>query len=60
MARRSTHRRHSSASPAGAPPRPGGSDVSRDGQRMLVNMPAAEVAPTPMTLVLNWSAALRK
>jgi Tol biopolymer transport system component/predicted Ser/Thr protein kinase len=43
-----------------ATPRPQGSDVSRDGKRMLVNMPAAEVAPTPMTIVLNWTAALRK
>jgi eukaryotic-like serine/threonine-protein kinase len=40
--------------------RPQGSDMSRDGQRMLVNMPAAEVAPNPMTLVLNWSAGLKK
>jgi Tol biopolymer transport system component/predicted Ser/Thr protein kinase len=37
-----------------------GSDVSRDGQRMLVNMPAADVAPNPMTLVLNWTSGLRK
>jgi Tol biopolymer transport system component/predicted Ser/Thr protein kinase len=43
-----------------ATPRPQGSDVSRDGKRMLVNMPAAEVAPTPMTIVLNWTAALPK
>jgi Tol biopolymer transport system component len=43
-----------------ATPRPWGSDVSRDGQRLLVNMPAAEVAPNPMTIVLNWTTELRK
>jgi eukaryotic-like serine/threonine-protein kinase len=41
-------------------PHPQGSDVTRDGQRMLVNLPAAEVAPNPMTLVLNWTSGLRK
>jgi Tol biopolymer transport system component len=43
-----------------ATPSPWGSDVSRDGQRLLVNMPAAEVAPNPMTIVLNWTTELRK
>ena len=37
-----------------------GSDVSRDGQRLLVNMPASEFALNPMTIVLNWAAGLRK
>jgi hypothetical protein len=37
-----------------------GSAVTRDGQRFLFNLPAAETAPTPMTLVLNWTAGLRK
>jgi eukaryotic-like serine/threonine-protein kinase len=41
-------------------PHPQGSDVTRDGRRLLVNMPAAEVAPNPMTLVLNWTAGLRR
>jgi hypothetical protein len=41
-------------------PRAQGSDVARDGQRMMVNMPAAETAPTPMTLVLNWMEGLKK
>ena len=43
-----------------ATPRAQGSAVTRDGQRFLFNMPAAEVAPNPMTLVLNWSAGLKK
>ena len=43
-----------------ATPRAYGSDVSRDGQRLLVNMPAAEVAPNPMTIVLNWTEELKK
>jgi Tol biopolymer transport system component len=41
-------------------PHPQGSDLTRDGQRMLVNMPVADSAPTPMTLVLNWTAGLKK
>src|SRR5437762_5333451 len=41
-------------------PHPQGSDVTRDGQRLLINMPAAEGAPNPMTLVLNWTSGLRK
>ncbi|HEX9287403.1 MAG TPA: hypothetical protein VF999_09080, partial [Thermoanaerobaculia bacterium] len=41
-------------------PRAQGSDVRRDGQAMLVNMPAAETAPNPMTIVLNWTAGLKK
>jgi dipeptidyl aminopeptidase/acylaminoacyl peptidase/predicted Ser/Thr protein kinase len=43
-----------------ATPRAYGSDVSRDGQRLLVNMPAAEVAPNPTTIVLNWTEELKK
>ncbi len=43
-----------------ATPRAQGSDVSRDGQRLLINLPAAEVAPNPMTIVLNWTAGLKK
>jgi Tol biopolymer transport system component len=41
-------------------PHPHGSDVTRDGQRLLINMPAAEVAANPMTLVLNWTSGLKK
>jgi hypothetical protein len=41
-------------------PRAQGSAVTRDGQRFLFNLPAAEVAPNPMTIVLNWAAGLRK
>jgi dipeptidyl aminopeptidase/acylaminoacyl peptidase len=43
-----------------ATPNPQGSDLSRDGLRMLVNVRTAETAPTPMTLVLDWTAGLRK
>ena len=34
-------------------------DVSRDGQRFLVNT-ATERDPTPITVVLNWTSALRQ
>ncbi|HVE65412.1 MAG TPA: protein kinase, partial [Thermoanaerobaculia bacterium] len=37
-------------------PRTWDSDVARDGQRFLFNTPAGEVAPNPMTIVLNWTA----
>jgi eukaryotic-like serine/threonine-protein kinase len=43
-----------------ATPRAQGSAATRDGQRFLFNLPAAETAPTPMTIVLNWTAGLRK
>jgi Tol biopolymer transport system component/predicted Ser/Thr protein kinase len=43
-----------------ATPNPQGSDVSRDGQRMLLNLRVAETAPSPMTLVLDWTSGLRK
>ena len=32
-----------------------GSDVTPDGQRFLVNMPAADNPPSPTTVVLNWA-----
>jgi Tol biopolymer transport system component len=36
-------------------------DVSADGQRFLVNTTAArETTPTPLTLVVNWTAGLKK
>jgi hypothetical protein len=35
-------------------------EVTRDGQRFLMNMPIEEDAPTPITMVLNWMSALRK
>ncbi|MEQ1911146.1 MAG: hypothetical protein ABMA15_20165, partial [Vicinamibacterales bacterium] len=34
-------------------------DVSADGQRFLVNAVVEAVAPSPITLVVNWAAALR-
>ena len=34
--------------------------VAPDGSRFLVNTPAEATNPTPMTLVLNWPATLRK
>jgi hypothetical protein len=43
-----------------ATPRAQGSAVTSDGQRFLFNMPAAQTAPNPMTIVLNWTSGLRK
>ena len=34
-------------------------DVTPDGQRFLVNTASAALNPAPMTLVVNWPAALR-
>ena len=35
-------------------------DVSRDGQRFLINTEARQSAVEPMTLILNWDAKLKK
>ena len=35
-------------------------DVSRDGQRFLINVAGEETSPTPMAVVMNWNAGLRK
>ena len=35
-------------------------DVSADGQRFLVNCPVGEVSQTPITVVLNWTAGLKR
>jgi uncharacterized protein (DUF305 family) len=43
-----------------ATPNPQGSDVSRDGLRILLNVRTAETAPAPITLVLDWTAGLPK
>jgi eukaryotic-like serine/threonine-protein kinase len=34
--------------------------VTADGQRFLINGPAEEVSKTPITVTLNWTAALKK
>jgi hypothetical protein len=34
--------------------------ASRDGRRFLVNTQSRDAAPTPITVVLNWDAALKK
>lgn len=34
--------------------------VTPDGQRFLVRQPVAETAPTPITVVVNWTASLKK
>ena len=34
-------------------------DVSADGQRFLVNTVVETAAPSPITLVVNWTSALR-
>ena len=35
-------------------------DVTRDGQRFLLNSLTEESAPSPITVVLNWTSALKK
>jgi hypothetical protein len=35
-------------------------DVSRDGQRFLVNTVDEQSASTPLTLIVNWMAGLPK
>ena len=35
-------------------------DVTRDGQRFLVNTPLPDNSLSPMTLSLNWTALLEK
>ena len=37
-----------------------GQYVTSDGQRFLVNVPIDEPTSTPMTVVLNWTASLKK
>jgi hypothetical protein len=34
--------------------------VTADGQRFLLQMPVPEAASTPITVVLNWTAGLRR
>ena len=34
-------------------------DVTRDGQRFVVISPAEESSPSPLTVVLNWTAGRR-
>jgi serine/threonine protein kinase len=47
---------------AAAPVFPGASSyaVTRDGQRFLLITPIEESSPSPITLVLNWTAGVRK
>jgi hypothetical protein len=35
-------------------------DVAPDGKRFLINTDAAEIAPSPITVVLNWTAGWSK
>ena len=35
-------------------------DVTADGQRFLVNIPVDQKASAPITLVLNWTADLKR
>ncbi len=35
-------------------------DVTHDGQRFLISVVGEETTPTPMTVVLNWTAGLKK
>ena len=34
-------------------------DVTRDGQRFLLNVPLEEAAASPITVVLNWATGLK-
>jgi hypothetical protein len=38
---------------------PGQYSVSADGQRFLIKLPIEESAAPPMTVVMNWAAALK-
>ena len=33
---------------------------SRDGQRFLINTPTGQPTPKPVTVVLNWTAGLKR
>ena len=35
-------------------------DVARDGQRFLLNVPVEDAAASSITVVLNWTAGLKK
>jgi hypothetical protein len=35
-------------------------DVSRDGQRFLVDVPIEESSPEPIKVVMNWTADLKR
>jgi hypothetical protein len=35
-------------------------DVARDGQRFVVNVSASDQAASPINIVLNWTAGLKK
>jgi serine/threonine protein kinase/Tol biopolymer transport system component len=41
-------------------PAGGGYDAARDGKRFLVNSPTQEESPRPITVVLNWTADLKR
>ncbi|HET9529649.1 MAG TPA: protein kinase [Blastocatellia bacterium] len=41
-------------------PRSVGFEVSGDGQRFLIPIPVEETSPTPITVVLNWTADLKR
>jgi hypothetical protein len=34
--------------------------VANDGQRFLINVPQQRSNPTPLTVVVNWQAAVQK
>ena len=38
----------------------GAFDVSRDGQRFLISVPVEEVLSAPITVVMNWTADLKR
>jgi eukaryotic-like serine/threonine-protein kinase len=46
--------------PLFASTRAGSFDVTRDGQRFLISVPIEESSPEPITVVLNWTADLKR
>ena len=38
----------------------GGSDLSADGSRILVNRPVADTSEPPVTVIVNWPRLVKK
>ena len=41
-------------------PTSGQYNVTPEGQRFLIQLPVTEATPTPITVVVNWTAAFKK
>jgi hypothetical protein len=46
--------------PAGGPGLRAQFDLAADGQRLLLNVPLEQTTESPITIVLNWTAGLKK